>query len=277
MNRSDTFRRRIHNVLGTALMLLVVALAFALPYAAYTYEDYRLTNYDIHYMAEPVNIEAEKMSIAEKLSGMGDIIGSSSYIYVYPESLDKRDYNLILSMEDAKRNAIDYYLDVFWCNLYSKTKDSEEYNKYRKRLLKDPDMYIQPILLIEPGLRNTFLGWYVSIEDEKYGYSQIIIDDQSGMLIAFQIDMVREDKSLSDSIAICDELGSLYGITYEGTNVMDKSEEVRISTMNLRGKTRSFQLYLVDTIDEYDAEEGFSESISYNYFSNSTVDEYINE
>jgi hypothetical protein len=70
-----------------------------LPSLVFAVEDRRLTNYDIHYMAEPVKVVSNKIPLTEKLSLEPQLINEGSYIILDANNMAKRDIHYRMSPE----------------------------------------------------------------------------------------------------------------------------------------------------------------------------------
>lgn len=217
-------------MIGIVVLLEMVIVSFALPYIIYDYEDYRLTNYDIHYTVEPVHITTENISLTDKLNEIGNIVDSGSYIYLNSEGGKTYVDSLVMNEKQVKDAAVDAFTKVFWNTLCKGDKKTLYKDEYLAEFTESAEITIEPMLLIRPGLKETFIVWNVDIFNPEMGFISMAIDDKSGSLLAGDISLNNQKKYFTENNSDLDEevLGNViadyYGFLYEDTNKISTEE-----------------------------------------------------
>ena len=110
--------RSMKPVFIIVMALLVIVGSALLPYTAYKYENRRLSNYGIHYQAEPVTIKSSDVTIYDKLSETKNILENSSYINISiddgnSENINLDKYDLHQNTDEVPEMAAREFVNLF--------------------------------------------------------------------------------------------------------------------------------------------------------------------
>ncbi|MCR5103268.1 MAG: hypothetical protein K6B68_02265 [Eubacterium sp.] len=163
---------------------LIVVMAFLLPYVAFAYENKRLTDYNIHYESEPVDIRNSSMPFAYKLKYIEMVMTSYSYIIMDENALVNTNDKLTLNNVSAKEKAVEGFLQIFASMDYLEESQVEMISDSLTNL---SDYSSFPELMVIPSTKEMFAAWNIEFIVGDGNYVQIIVDDETGLILAFEI------------------------------------------------------------------------------------------
>lgn len=221
--------RSMKPVFIIAMALIVIVSSALLPYAAYSYENRRLSNYGIHYQAEPVTIKSSNVTIYDKLSETKNILENSSFVYVSlddksGENVNLDKYDLHQNLDEIPEIAAREFVSLFI------TDDSLSRTGYTKKrvveeLLKSDYIYRALYLMIETEDKDMFMAWNIIFSNGEVDVD-IVIDDETGKLLALNI----YDNSYFNTVDRFNngKVSDIYDII--GSLIYDRNFEYRIAT-----------------------------------------------
>ena len=210
------------------MALLVIVGSALLPYTAYKYENRRLSNYGIHYQAEPVTIKSSDVTIYDKLSETKNILENSSYINISiddgnSENINLDKYDLHQNTDEVPEMAAREFVNLFI------TDDALLRTGYTKKrvvedLLKSDYIYRGLCLMIETENKDMFMAWNIIFSNGEVDVD-IVLDDETGKLLALNI----YDNHYYNSVDLFNngKVNDIYDII--GSLIYDRNFEYRIA------------------------------------------------
>ena len=197
------------------IAVLLILFAFCIPYFVFLYEDRRTSNYDIHYTAENVTLEDESIAFYEKLNSVSENYSDGSFVYLnnsdIPGTLDSR-----MTPKEVYEKALKDFADVFVGNVPS----SKLINSY-----SNLDYSISPVYMIRTFNRDMYLVWDMVVFYDDMGSTEFIIDDESGKLLSFRINVNKafRDSFIKDieSKDLTGRMGSYYNLNLHNIKKTD--------------------------------------------------------
>ncbi len=172
--------------------------AFMIPVFVFKYEDRRTTNYDIHYAAEGMVINSDRINISEKLRDFASELIEVSYIYMDDDNGSKtatQDPELL--REKAVNELVDVFLGpVYDYDLMGQLGLINEASDLKAYLLSDADCYITPMYIIRPDKKDVFIAWEVDISDDAIGEILLFVDDDTGKILSMKLEGVAVDPDI---------------------------------------------------------------------------------
>ena len=279
-------KNRIRNCVIVVLMMCIIAVTFMLPSLVFAVEDRRLTNYDIHYMAEPVKVVSNKIPLTEKLSLEPQLINEGSYIILDANNMVKRDIHFRMSPEKILDTARKALTDQFIELLISDENKKEVFSFMETAIVE-----FKPLLMIKSESSDMFLVWAVQVYNDESEFT-IVIDDETEKLLSIQCVYHMEGDYVEKEINGTEfgrELANMYGYEYLS---MDRIDSTRLKTIKVKMKDKDMESsiksgesvigcymesYYSDTDRKLTLLYNCVDDENYEYYNNILIDEYEDE
>ena len=261
------------------LAISAIMISFSFPYLVFAYENHNLNGYGIHYNADPVRINSASVTFTEKLRNMTSAIDNSSYVYVSEDSTT--DFEAKLTADEAANAAADAFMNVFVTDEMIGNLGMDR-TTLRSLLFESKDHFTSRYLMIRPGSKDMYLVWVVGAYND-FGDMELLIDDETGMLLSVYVYLNQETKlsSIFSENYSDEAFGKTLADYYEMKYIASEySASRRSSSKNLAGtgfSVRSIKLMGADPDEEivlpYVVEplSGGAFMVYYNFYSYSAL------
>ena len=209
MNTKLKKYKLLFSVTGIVATVFVVLIAFVLPSSVYTFEDRRLEKMDKHYTSKAVSINSKKISLAEKLKGIGDTIGGYHMITLFDNGAVKSSMDTEAAIDKGLRYFYELLVPEFLGEEYADISFDEFKKSYDEW---GRGYHADKMLLFDEEKNYTYYGWMCVFYITETQVLDIYVDDETGSLLS--VCFTYDDFCEFDMEKIGERLAKIYGYKY---------------------------------------------------------------